>query len=161
MLTRIAVVVAVLVVATSSMAAAQNDTSDLDRFGLFNQCQPMDLLVEDLPSDAVDIDLTKERIQTMAESRLRAARLYDDAQRIAPSLHISINVVGVAFNISVTYWKLVYEPASELFAPATTWQLKGSGTHGGDAGYILQGLSEYLDRFVLEYLRVNEDACGQ
>ena len=39
----------------------------------------MDLVVEDYTDNAdwTDIGLTVDRIQTMAESRLRAARLYD------------------------------------------------------------------------------------
>ena len=36
----------------------------------------MSLLVEELSDDAAEIELTEERIQTMAESRLRAARLF-------------------------------------------------------------------------------------
>ena len=40
-----------------------------------------------------------------------------------------------------------------------TWESLGFGTHGGDAGFIMQGLSEDLDKFVLEYLRVNENYC--
>ena len=44
---------------------------------------------------------------------------------------------------------------------AGTWDSSVTiGTHGRDANYILQSLSELLDRFVLEYLRVNEAACG-
>ena len=42
---------------------------------------------------------------------------------------------------------------------STTWRIGTYGTHGGDAGYILQALSEKLDKFILEYLRVNESAC--
>ena len=40
-----------------------------------------------------------------------------------------------------------------------TWDLGATGTHGGDAGYVLQTLSEFVDTFVVEYLRVNEAAC--
>ena len=102
--------------------ATAQELSDSDRFKLFNECGPMHLVVEDY-GDAgwADIGLTVDRIQTMAESRLRAARLYD----------------------------------------ATTWHIGAAGTHSGDARFILQGLSEALDRFILEYLRVNEDACDQ
>ena len=39
------------------------------------------------------------------------------------------------------------------------WETGSYGTHGGDADYILQAVSERLDRFILEYLRVNETAC--
>ena len=40
------------------------------------------------------------------------------------------------------------------------WNTTSYGTHSGNAGFILQSVSEHLDRFVLEYLRVNEAACG-
>lgn len=33
------------------------------------------------------------------------------------------------------------------------------GTHVGDPGFILQSLSEKLDKFLVEYLRVNEEDC--
>ena len=38
-------------------------------------------------------------------------------------------------------------------------QKSNLGTHTGEARYILQGVSERLDDFILEYLRVNEAAC--
>ena len=45
-----------------------------DRFQLFNECGPMKLVVEDYKDEAywADIGLTMDRLQTMAESRLRA-----------------------------------------------------------------------------------------
>ena len=159
MLTRIAVVVSILPIATSSLAAAQDVASERERFELFNRCQPMQLAV-DLTTNATDIELTRERVRSMAERRLRATRLYDD--QLGPTiLHISINVAGVAFSTMVSYQKLVYEPASTEFGVAVVWWVSKAGIHVGDGGYILQGLSESLDRFVLEYLRVNGDACGQ
>ena len=42
---------------------------------------------------------------------------------------------------------------------ATTWEIGSLGTHGGDAGFILQGVAEATDTFVNEYLRVNAEAC--
>ena len=42
---------------------------------------------------------------------------------------------------------------------AATWETGNYGTHAGNAGYIMQIVSERLDRFILEYLRVNETAC--
>ena len=50
---------------------------------------------------------------------------------------------------------------SAVLKHATTWDFGGAGTHGEDADFILQGLSEHLDGFILDYLRVNEDACDQ
>ena len=48
---------------------------------------------------------------------------------------------------------------SELEGIASTWDTATYGTHGGNAGFILQSVSEDMDRFVLEYLRVNEKSC--
>ena len=61
----------------------------------------------------------------------------------------------------MAYNKVVYDAVSGETNYASTWTTGGDGTHVGDAGFILQGLSEDLDRFILEYLRVNEDACDQ
>ena len=43
---------------------------------------------------------------------------------------------------------------------ASTWHSGAVGTHGDDASYILSAVSRYMDRFLVEYLRVNEEACG-
>ena len=141
--------------------ATAQDVSDSDRFQLFNECGPMDLVVEDYGDDAgwTDIGLTVDRIQTMAESRLRVARLYD-ATALA-YLHVNVIVFGLGLSLTVQYNKVVYDAVSGETNYATTWAISSAGTHGSDAGYILQGLSERLDRFILEYLRVNEDACDQ
>ena len=59
----------------------------------------------------------------------------------------------------VRYNKRLYDAASGMNMYAGTWISAGAGTQGGDAGYILQALSESLDQFILDYLHVNEDAC--
>ena len=132
---------------------------DLAHFKLFADCQPMQLIVEDLRSDASDIGLTKASIQAAAESRLRSARLYDSDPLTYPYLYINVNVVGRAFNIGLEYSKPVYDPLSDSHGVATTWNKGMVGTHGGDAGYILSSISELMDTFLVEFLRVNEEAC--
>ena len=150
----------IVAVVAAALLPVQTEAQSLqERFELFSGCQPMDLIVEGLPSDATEIGLTEQRIQTTAESRLRAARLFSDDT--IPYLYINVAVVGRAFSWSVTYNKFVHDEAIDQRGMANTWRSGGTGTHGGDAGYILQSLSESLDRFVLEYLRINEDACDQ
>ena len=141
--------------------ATAQDRSGFDRFKLFNECRPMNLAVEQYKDNAAwaDIGLTVDRLQTMAESRLRAARLYD--ARALPYLYVNVNVVGRGFSWGMDYKKLVYDAVSDETFYATTWNIGSAGTHGGDAGYILQSVSESLDSFILAYLRVNEDACDQ
>ena len=135
-----------------------------DAFDLWNKCEPIDLIVERLDDGAAAIDLTTERIQTLAESRLRAARLYDAAAR--PYLYVRVTVVvsenrrSGAYDIEVFFKKYLRDGVSDQNGFAVTWDTGNVGTHGGNAGFILQHLSEHLDRFVLEYLRVNEAACG-
>ena len=137
-----------------------------DAFDLWNKCAPIRLIVEGLSDDAAAIDLTEERIQTLAESRLRAARLYDAAA--IPYLYVRVGVLvsknrrSGAYSIEVSFSEYLRDAVSAQNGIATTWDANGVGMHAGDrdAGYILQHVSECLDRFILEYLRVNEAACG-
>lgn len=59
----------------------------------------------------------------------------------------------------IEWWRDLKDAQSHPFA--TTW-LGGSvlGTHGGDASYIVSSLSQHLDQFLTEHLRVNEEACN-
>ena len=80
------------------------------------------------------------------------------ASRI-PRLYVNVNVVGLAFGISLEYGKTVIDEASGLRGLATTWARGFTGTHGRDASYILSGVSELMDLFLVEFLRANEEAC--
>ncbi len=146
---------------TASTVQAQA-VSDLDRFKLFNACRPMELVVEELRPNAQEIGLTEERIQLAAESRLRAARLYTESREKAnyTYLYVYIHVVGHVFTIVVSYYKLVTDQVNNSNGLAITWIADSTGTHGGDAGFIIQGLSSHLDEFLAGYLRVNESACN-
>lgn len=147
---------------TASTVQAQV-VSDLDRFRLFNACRPMELVVERLSSDAQAVGLTRERIQLAAESRLRAARLYTESWEKANRayLYINIHVRSTAQSITVEYRKRVTDLATKSNGLAITWVTGSTGTHGGDAGFIIQGLSSLLDEFLAGYLRVNEPACDR
>ncbi len=130
-----------------------------ERFQLFTGCQLVGLNILGLSEDAAEIGLTAERIQTLAESRLRAVRVYD-ADVIEHSLLVSVYVVGPAFTLALEFRRWFVNPTIDGFGTVSSWRRIATGMHGGNAGYILQGLSEYLDRFILGYLRVNtEEAC--
>ena len=144
-------------VAVFNVLVTAQDVSVRDRFGLYNECRSMGLVVEPLTPEAAGIDITEERIQTLAESRVRAARLYD--AEVINFLYVRVVVGGPAFSREVSYYKRLYDPVSNEHSLAQTWSTSYFGTHGGDAGFILQHLSEDLDRFILEYLRVNDEDC--
>ena len=136
--------------------SAENVT-DYDRFRLWNNCQPMDLIVGSLSEDEEQIGLTKEKIAISVRSRLRATRLYD--MSALPFLYVNVQVVGRAFSSFVEYNKIVTDHATGEENAAATWTTYGTGTHVGDPSYILSATAEHMDRFIDEYLRVNEDAC--
>ena len=136
----------------------------LDRFDLFTNCEPMAIVVEDLSSAGKKLGLTNADIQANVESRLRAARIYTN-QRTPHYLHIVVSVIGRAFSIDVEFKKSLFDSLyTELQGGAGTWRDGITGTHGGrgrgGGSYILSGLSQMLDRFIADYLRVNETACA-
>ena len=141
--------------------------SNVERFKLFNECRPMVLWPIDVDTES---GLTKDRIQALVESRLRAARLYLDHEapnypavveqnRPLAYLGVSVKATKNAFSVAVNYNKRVYDPVSDVSATTKTSTESIFGTHFGDGDFVLQGLSEQIDKFVLEYLRVNEAAC--
>ena len=143
-------------------APGQDSETSFNRFQLFNNCEPMRLVVENLSDDAKAIGLTTERLVVAAESRLRGARLYT-GDRFGPYLYVNVNVVGGGFSTSLEYKKSVRDLASGEVYLTKTWDTGGAGTHGrtGGAEFIVSGVSRYLDQFLTAYLRVNEAACSR
>ena len=162
-------IVIVAVIAVAPLEA--QDAQERDRFELFNDCLPVGLSVF-LYDDEGDLpELTEERVQTLAESRLRAARLFHQGiifnrtrlltgGVLVSVLPISVDVVGQAVAGSVSLSKPVNDPRSGVTGFISTWERSFMGTHRGDADSIMQRLSELVDTFVLEYLRVNEESCN-
>ena len=146
--------------AVAMATAPVQDVTDFDRFRLFNNCESMFLLVESLGDDAADIGLTKERLQVAAESRLRGARLFT-LDRNRPYLYVNVNVSSRAFSTSLVYTKNMRDLATGITGAASAWERGLTGTHGKDAEYVVSSLSVLLDKFLTEYLRVNESACTE
>lgn len=104
----------------------------------------------------------EERGQTMAEGRLRLARLLDSSYNISgPFQGVEVGRAGLRMML----FRTVHDHASGVEQYAVTWQ-RGLGwvdAQGADAvadaRFILQGLSEDLDHFIGDYLRVNEGYC--
>ena len=155
-MTRLTLPALALALVLAVPAGAAEEITDRDRFKLWNNCKPMDLVVESLDKD-LDIGLTTEAILVAVRSRLRAARLYEaDA---FPYLYVNVSGLSLAFVIQIYYKRWLADPASGNAGFASTWNRSAVGTHGGNPGYILSGVSRYTDRFIDEYLRVNADAC--
>ncbi|MDE0098798.1 MAG: hypothetical protein OXM87_04160 [Truepera sp.] len=146
-----------LVVVILTLAATGEAQSTVERFQLFNDCQPIDIVVERLPREAGEIGLRGEAIQATVESRLRSAHLYDP--EAVPFLYINVNVGPRAFHISLEFHKEVRDLASGLSSTAPTWLTGVTGTHGRDSGYLLSLISRQIEEFLGEFLEVNGEAC--
>ena len=150
------------------------------RFQLYTGCSPLWVLAFVAGDDAKTMGLTRDRLQAAAESRLRAARLYTEHRfgrideflssllagepdpkipKSPPYLSVATEVDGDAFLVQVHLQKTLSDPASGEESQATTWGSGRYGTHAGRAGHIVQLVAEELDRFLVEYLRVNEKDC--
>ena len=123
---------------------------------LGNECKPIPLLVE-LNKNARDIGLKTEAIETLARSRLRAARIYDETLD-APYLYININVSGSAVSVERQFkrWLRLPDGTSGI---AVTWSNGATGVHGGRSDFIMQSLSQHVDEFIDKYLEANAEFC--
>ncbi len=131
--------------------------AEIAKFQLADACLPMQLVVEDLSAGAVEVGLQRQDIEVAVRSRLRSARMYSDHG--TSGLYIRVNVVGNAFSIDIDYRKILHDFYSDISSHATTWDIGATGTHGRDSGYILSKVSQYIDTFIDEYLRVNGPDC--
>ena len=137
--------------------AVEEIIREVNRFELYSNCGPMKFRIKYFDIEEKKIKLTQQSVQNSIESRLRSARLYD--VNGASSLEVGIIVVNSAYSIEMEYSKYVYDKFSNTEGFAVTWQTGSTGTHGGNSSYILSSLAEHLDKFLVEYLRVNEKAC--
>lgn len=133
---------------------------EIERFELFNRCRPMRLLVEGLPDEARAIGLTKKALNDTTENRLSTAGLFtkNPLEASWTNLYVNVNLVGAAFSVSVEYRKNVIDDFGHDHS-AVTWKSRATGTHTGDSDFIVAAISEKIDKFLVEYLRVNKAAC--
>ena len=153
----------VILVVMSTVVHAAPDDSDL-----FDLCPPderMHLAIETLPDDAAQGGLTGDQIRDSAESRLRAAGIYD--ANADPSLYINVNVGSPTrgsghfpfYSIMVEYNRFMFDHRIPLLRGVRTWWTGSVGQ--GSSGSILSRLSRHLDRFLAEYLRMRDSKACQ
>ena len=149
-------IMALVLLATLGSAWAQ---SDFERFQLYTDCQALSLYVTVQQEDGDELQgLTESAVRNAVESRLRSARLYTE-EVVSPALNVSVQIASWAFHIRLFVEKSVVDVASFETNYAATWVRSSTGTHGTEASYVLSSLSAHMDAFLVEYLRVNDEAC--
>lgn len=129
-----------------------------EKFELFNDCKQIGLVVEALhEEESKKINLTREAIVNSVESRLRSARIYNE-NSYEEYLYVRVSVVGRSFSNEIQFNKSVLSYGE--IGMATTWEEGRVGIHGRTgADFILSSLSKLIDKFLVEYFRVNQKYC--
>lgn len=168
--------IAALVILLMGLSCHAQPEERAERVHLYNGCLPVDIIVEVLSDDAKEIGLSREAIQNALESRLRGAHLYATPENFSETvkrarllfpgrllnvisfLYVRVSVIDRAFAITVAYRKWVTDEMSGVKTYATTWET-GSVGNTNSAGHVMNSLAEHMDKFLVEFLRVNENDC--
>ena len=121
----------------------------------------VDVVIEKLKADEHRIGLTKDRIRTRVELRLRSAGLTpgNDATKSDAHLYVQVTVSGNGFNIAAQYRRLVdFTTGNRRYrGTAATWETGSTGTHARTgAAFIMNALDVTLDKFLNAYLKGNQ-----
>ena len=124
--------------------------------------QAVSVVIEDLGPDAESLGLTKSRLHSQVELRLRRSGItvLEDA---IPFLYININLKKVptglyAVATEVSLKQQVYLVRdSSIEITGVTWKVGSVGTVGEDrfAKSILNHVTRYVDEFANDYLAAN------
>ncbi|HYX72401.1 MAG TPA: hypothetical protein VE732_06495 [Nitrososphaera sp.] len=121
----------------------------------------MGVLIENLETDAKELGLSPEQLQTDVEVRLRKAGIAIASMNTDPGyLYIQISVLrttcGAMFCISVEFNQNVTIMATRQKAyDVTTWDSGGLGNAVRDPRFIRDALGDHIERFINDYLTVN------
>ena len=141
------------------------------RFELFNECRPVWLSVTGINLNGEEEELTdstERALQNAIEIRLRSARLYAKNRLEAGLAYLLVIAItsplsdtgGNVSNVSIAYQKPVWDKF-ENSSIVETWEESAEGLISKGIGDILSDASQLADTFLVEYLRVNEEACDK
>ena len=133
-----------------------------DTVQFYTACAPVGLHVFVIDDDEDPIGLTVDRVRTMAESRLRAARLYTSERlSLRARLVLFVRVFRNAYAEVVEIEKRFTDEFTgrTVLRPSVSFPLV-MGTPGSNPDFIImQRLTESVDEIINRYLRVNEADC--
>lgn len=144
--------------AEAAIADFFSEESQIELFTLYNHCKPMSLMFFNEEAGEYYMTFYADRVRTIVESRLRAARLYDSAATDAIFQVEYREKSSERSELVLRYAK----PRLDLASGVTLIDSKPMGIiwhTGGLSDQILQLLSEAMDEFINDYLRVNETWC--
>lgn len=131
--------------------------------GVVAECDPIHVVVEEPNQPARRVGLTKLTIQHSVESRLRAARLFQDEftkQFFYVQIVVLRNAAGVnVFSIQVSLQRRIEDAGYGKPAFVGVWNNGTVGT-SSEPQFIMGSLSIEIDEFITKYLRANDGYCN-
>jgi hypothetical protein len=121
----------------------------------------VNVVIEELPSDAINDGLTKDQLQTDVELRLRGARLQIAGTAYAllyVNTHLMKSRAGLyIYNVVVQVEQPVTVLANSTITVAPTWHQEGMGSEMAStmAQTVRDKVAFLVDKFLNDYLRVN------
>ena len=135
-----------------------SEESQTELFRLYNHCKPMSLTFHNDKAGEYYMTFYADRVRTIVESRLRAARLYDSVATDTTFEVAYHHKSSGQSELLLFYAKPMRDLASGIIRIIPSYTLSSS-FNGGFSDQMLQLLSEAMDQFINDYLRVNETWC--
>ena len=129
----------------------------VERFELWTECKPLRPVVAVHNKDDLKDDTFEGSVRAAVESRLRGARIYGNGDY--PFLSVKVHRSSGLFQINVDLRKRLFDPITGMMASGNSSNYGSFGS--GPPEYTRSILAEHLDKFIADYLRVNEAACGK
>lgn len=180
-MTRFTLVPATLAVLISPPPVAGQNTpavnSPLSAAAVFTEaalstgCEPVFVVAEDFAPEDAAVGLSKLALRSAAESRLRAAGIFDPVGDGA-YLYINVNLfeillsdgtnIGVAGSVDVDFARRFPHPLlPDRGVAGRTWH-RGTlivDDHQGVRDFALETVGKFVDDFIDAYLLINNSAC--
>ena len=135
-------------------------STDPERFELWTDCQPMALMIYVSDETEGGARLTEESVRSAVESRLRAARLYSDDADVWLDVAVVRGGSGPYYGgFSMTLRKVQFDLKTRLRGPSVSWE-RNLRVGVGPVEFVRSKIAEEMDEFLVDYLRVNDEACG-
>ena len=119
--------------------------------GLKTECATVGLFVAELSVDAKQIGLTKDRIQTTVESRLRGSRIYGLDESNPTELFVNINVFSQAVSIDMRFRRFLINDLDvrnmfQLIEYSLMYNLEGEALRLLEKGMLSGSDDEYIEK---------------
>lgn len=129
------------------------ELNSIDKVSGLKGIRSLSIFVEKFSENTTKIGLSKERIATVAELRLRKEGI--DIGR-PPSLYINIQAKGPAFCIQLKLVEPVHPSRdNSITCLGSTWDITMFGMHGESSEYIINSLNNLLDYFLNDFYKAN------